>query len=330
MFRREKPATPQVDAAVGKGVNYEITIADIARRSEKRAWIVAFTAIVMSLILAGGYFYMLPLKEKVPFLVMADAYTGTATVATLRGDFSQNSITASEAINRSNVWQFVTARESYDLAVMQMRDWNTVYVMSAPNVSQEYRALHARNNERAPFYTYGANRAIRVRILSLQLVGGGQGTPPTGATVRFQRSVYDKTTGGTAPLDSRIATLAFTYKPNLKLSEEQRVLNPLGFQVTEYRVDADYATAPPAEVAIAPPAAPVPIASPPDAALPAGAVPGSTPLDPNAMPATPTVDAAGLPPAPGAQPANAAPAATPPAAVQPAQVAPNTTNGVRR
>lgn len=97
---------------VARSVNYEITIADIARRSERRAWWVAFGASTMSLILAGGYFYFLPLKEKVPYLVMADAYTGTSTIARLQGDFSKNSITASEAINRSNVAHFILARES--------------------------------------------------------------------------------------------------------------------------------------------------------------------------------------------------------------------------
>ncbi len=95
-----------------KSIDFEVTIADMARRSERRAWRVATAATVMSLILAAGYFYFLPLKEKVPYLVMADAYTGTSTVARLREDFSKNSITTSEAINRSNVSHFVMARES--------------------------------------------------------------------------------------------------------------------------------------------------------------------------------------------------------------------------
>lgn len=110
MFRK-KDTTPNIEVAVAKAASYEVTIADIARRSERRAWMVAFAAIVMSLILAGGYFYMLPMKEKVPFLVMADAYTGNATVARLSGNFPNLSITASEAINRSNVAHFVMMRE---------------------------------------------------------------------------------------------------------------------------------------------------------------------------------------------------------------------------
>lgn len=94
-----------------KSIDFEVTLADMARRSERRAWRVAAAATVMSLILAAGYFYFLPLKEKVPYLVMADAYTGTSTVARLREDFGKNSITTSEAINRSNVHHFVVARE---------------------------------------------------------------------------------------------------------------------------------------------------------------------------------------------------------------------------
>jgi len=110
MFRKID-TTPKVEGAVAKAVNYEVTIADIARRSERRAWAVAFTAIAMSLILAGGYFYMLPLKEKVPFLVMADAYTGNAAVARLDESFRNRWVTTSEAINRSNVAHYVTMRE---------------------------------------------------------------------------------------------------------------------------------------------------------------------------------------------------------------------------
>lgn len=249
------PAThtsKRIDAAVARAVDFELTIADLARRSERRAWTVALAAVAVSLALAGGYVYLLPLKEKVPYLVMADAYTGTSTVARLQEDFDNRSVTTSEAINRSNVAHFLLARESYDIALMTLRDWTTVYTMSAPEVAAGYTSLHARNNPAAPFHLYGAGRAIRVAILSIVLIGGSADTPPSGATVRFQRSLYDKGTGATRPLDSQIATLEFTYKPNLKMDEKHRIENPLGFQVTSYRVDTDYAAAPPVATALAP------------------------------------------------------------------------------
>jgi type IV secretion system protein VirB8 len=243
-----KSPTPAIERAVAKSVNFELSIADLARRSERRAWWVAFSAVGMSLILAGGYFYMLPLKQKVPYLVMADAYTGTATVAHLTGNFGPNGITSSEAINRSNVAHFVLARESYDLAMLNLRDWKTVQTMASPGVKAEYTSLYSAQNENSLYKQYGKDRAIRIRLLSIVLLGSGPGITPKGATVRFQRSLYNKSTGATQPMDSKIATLEFTYKPNLDMDDQSRIENPLGFWVTSYRVDNDYAAAPPQEI----------------------------------------------------------------------------------
>ena len=237
------PTASNIERAVARSINFEITIAELARRSERRAWLIAGVALAMSIVLLSGYFYVLPLKEKVPYLVMADAYTGTSTVARLVGDFNNSSIATSEAINRSNVAHFVLARESYDYALIRLRDWTTVYTMASPAVAAGYTHLHAATNPDSPYNLYGKSRAIRVSILSIQLLGTEHGTPQ-GATVRFQRSVYDSGNASSRPLDSRIATLQFAYKTNLAMDEKDRIENPLGFQVTSYRVDNDYAAAP--------------------------------------------------------------------------------------
>jgi type IV secretion system protein VirB8 len=242
MFRR-KDSTPstKVEQAVAKAVSYEVTIADLAQRSARRAWWVATASLVMSLALAGGYYYMLPLKEKVPFLVMADAYTGTATVATLTGNLEGHSITASDAINRSNVAQYVMARESYDYAVMGLRDWQLVHVMSSRPVSDAMRSLYAENNPRSPVKLYDKSRAIRVKILSITPMDTQTNGGFRAASVRIQRSIYDKTRATTQYLDNQLVTMRFRYDSTLALSEQERILNPLGLEVFEYRVDNDYA-----------------------------------------------------------------------------------------
>lgn len=229
MLRKKR--SEKIDEVIRHGVNFEVTLEDMSRRSERRAWWVAASAIVMALILAGGYFYVMPLKEKVPYLVLANAYTGTSTVARLTDDTHLQRITTSDAINRSNVARFLTARESYDEAIIRLRDWKTVFVMSSAGVAAAYRALYSESNPDNPYAVYGRDRAIRVRILSIVLLGTDNGKAPTGATVRFQRSIYTKSAGTSQPLDGKIATLAFTYKSGLKMDEQDRVENPLGFQV---------------------------------------------------------------------------------------------------
>jgi type IV secretion system protein VirB8 len=243
-----KTSSPKIAASVKRSVDFELTIADLARRSERRAWWVAIVSVVVALILLGGYFYMLPLKERVPYIVMADAYTGTSTVARLTDDFTNRQITTSEAINRSNVAHFVLARESYDVAMMNMHDWATVLTMSSSGVAGAYTELYASSNPDNPFKTLGRNKAIRIKILSIVLLGAHANQTPKGATVRFQRSLYNKQSGATQPMDSEIATLTFVYKANLKMDEQYRIENPLGFQVTDYRVDSDASMAAPAEV----------------------------------------------------------------------------------
>ena len=240
--------TPAIERAVSRAVDFELTIADLAKRSERRAWRVATAALAMSMALLGGYFYLLPLKERVPYLVMADAYTGTSTVARLTGDFNHDSITASEAVNRSNIAHFVLARESYDYALIRLRDWTTVYTMASPQVAAAYTRLHSSQNPDSPYNLYGKTRSIRVAILSIQLLGGDRGGPQ-GATVRFQRSLYDQANATSQPLDSKIATLQFAYKAALAMDEKDRIENPLGFQVSSYRVDNDYAPDPPLQEA---------------------------------------------------------------------------------
>lgn len=301
----KKTATPQVDSAVAKAANFEVTIADMARRSERRAWIVAWSAIAMALVLAGGYFYFLPLKEKVPYLVMADAYTGTSSVARLTGDFGNQTISASEALNKSNISHFVLARESYDYSQFGQRDWNTVHAMGTPQVTVGYAKLYAKTNPANPHTQFGKNRSIRVKILSIQLHDAvDTSAKPKAATVRFQRSLYDKASGNSEPLDSKIASVEYVYKSNLKMDEPNRMLNPLGFQVTSYRVDNDYAASPPIENEI-----------------PAAANPQ--------FPVDPAVTGAGVPTS--ANPADAAPAPVagqvPPAPAQPVQPSGTATSG---
>ena len=242
----KKTATPNIENVVSRSINFEVTVADLARRSERRAWWVAFSAILMALILASGYFLMLPLKEKVPYLVMADAYTGTSTVARLRGDFANNQITAQEAINRSNVSHYVLARESYDSVLLGLRDWVTVYAMSAGNIAGEYRAQFSADNPMNPRKLYGTSQAVRVKISSIVLTKDGTGAP-RGATVRIERRVVNKGNGSSTALDNKIITMLFAYKNNLKMDDRYRIENPLGFQVTGYRVDNDYSTASPVQ-----------------------------------------------------------------------------------
>ena len=222
-------------------IDFEVSLTDLRRRSEKRAWTLAMLFGFLLAASVSGYFFLLPLKESVPFVVLADAYSGQATVARLAGSLPA-SLSASEALDRANVVTFVRARESYDASLIGDRDWGTVFSMAAPDVSSAYKRLHDPLNPSQPFKLYGKHASLRIRIVSLQMNSSAGET--RSATVRFARYLVDKTASTERLLDSKIAQIEYTYAPALKLQEQDRLLNPLGFQVRAYRVDTDYAATP--------------------------------------------------------------------------------------
>lgn len=301
MFGRSK-ATPQIDAAVATSVNYEVTIADLAQRSQKRAWFVAASAVLMSFLLALGYLLMLPLKERTPFIVLADPYTGTATVAPLVSDLSQSPVTANAAINKANIANYVIARESYDYNILTQRDWRLVWTMSTKEEGEAYDNLLSPVNPESPIKLYGKFRAIRINIISLTPNQEGWFDKQGSATVRFQRVLVDKNNGTPSILDTRVATIVYTYNEALSLTDEQRFSNPLGFQVTDYRVVSEMGSLP-----VQPPnAAPVSGAAQVPGAMPGTAVPSAPGTGQGVAPATPAAAAPGAAPQLSAPQQNAA------------------------
>lgn len=292
-------ASPQIDKALARSVNYEVSLADMSRRSERRAWFVAAAATLLALILAAGYFYMLPLKERVPFVVMANAYTGTASVAKLSSGLNALDASARDAINRSNIAHYVTTRESYDYDLLRARDWRVVFTMSSPDIQSGYRATFAASNPENPIKLYARGKVVRVNIISITPTSEGWFGRTGGANVRFQRVLVTKSNGGTQILDTRIATLQYTYDAKLPLTEEQRFDNPLGFQVTSYRVEKELISLPVQPPSAAPPA---PAAVQPVEQMPAAEMPDGTSSDASGQMAEGMV----VPPPPGGQPLSSA------------------------
>jgi type IV secretion system protein VirB8 len=236
MFGKKKD-TANVQKAVAAAASFEITIGDLARKSERRAWTVAFCSLVMSLALAGGYYFMLPLKEKVPYVVMADPFSGTASVAALRDDPFYRQLVANEVMSRANIANYVVARESFDVELLKARDWAQVNVMSSADQRKVFASTLAANNPTSPANLVGANQSMRVRISSITPIYDR--SQMVGATVRIQRNLFNRQSGDAAPIDRRVITLTFRYDKNLKLEERLRWRNPLGFLVMQYRSDLD-------------------------------------------------------------------------------------------
>lgn len=236
LFKRELSEGSQ--DILRKSMDFESNVVSMVKRSERRAWVVAMVALGLTLLMAISIAYMLPLKEKVPYLVTVDLKRSTSTISPLRDNIAATGIYASEALNRSHVARFVQAREGYDFDTINEYDWEYVASMSNDQVKNLFvKQFDGTNN--SPEKKWGRNTAIRVPVTSIVLNGLDEERRaiPTGATVRFEKWTFDKTSGKSEFLSSHVATMSFEYKTNLKMSDKLRLRNPLGFQVTAFRVD---------------------------------------------------------------------------------------------
>ena len=245
MFKRKKAMNEsQHQTLTGAARDFEVTVVELAKKSERKAWWVAAAAGTMSLLLAGGYALVMPLKEQVPYLVLADPYRGTSSVARL--DKTDATLTANEAINKSNVAHFVIARESYDWDLVGRRDKRVVYSMAVGNALKEYKELYNPGNPQNPDSVYGRDASVRVKILSTILTwaepaknADQAARVPVAATVRFERWLFNNSSARSRFLDTQIASMKIGYDSNLQMNEDGRIENPLGFRVSSYRVDPD-------------------------------------------------------------------------------------------
>jgi type IV secretion system protein VirB8 len=229
----------KIDELIDQSVNFETTLYQVIKKSEKRAWIVAACACFVSICLMFGYFYLLPLKEKVPYLITIDSYMGTSSLSKIVAEGTPSQITQNEAVNKSNIAKYMVARESFDWDLISKADWIAVHAMSNSDVVRPYEAQFDAKNPDNPEIIYGKDRSVKIKIKSIVLIPPNTDSKLSGATVRFDRLVVNKRTDRIDSASSYVASLAYRYKPDLVLVDEASIENPLRFTVEAYRTDRE-------------------------------------------------------------------------------------------
>lgn len=167
-----------------------------------------------------------PLKTNTPFVLRVDNATGHVDVLTTLRESERS---YGEVVDSYFLNQYVLNREGYDYTTLQ-NAYNTTALLSDPEVQREYYALFEGSQARDKILKNHAKIVVQVRSITP--------TPETGiAVVRFSTQIKHNN-GHIEPLHHWIATMGYTYKDAVISSFDRRV-NPLGFQVTSYRIDPE-------------------------------------------------------------------------------------------
>lgn len=207
---------------------FEKSEIEMTRKNAKFAYRVATLAAIAAVLAIIAVVGLTPLKSVEPFVVRVDNNTGyTDVVSTLKHKTAAND----EVLDKYWLAQYVRYREGYDWETIQST-YDATNLLSAPAVQQQFSAIY--NSAAAPHKVLTNQFRVTVKIRNISFVGDT-------AQVRFDKQVVPTNpNSGTAPKPAErwIATLAYAYE-NKSQSEADRLVNPLGFQVTSYRADPE-------------------------------------------------------------------------------------------
>lgn len=169
-----------------------------------------------------------PLKRVDMKLLRVDNATGAVDVIT---EMATAKTTYPETVNKYFVQQYVRFREGYSRELAE-EYYTAVGLMSAQAEGRRYFEYFNPKNPQSPLHVYGTTTRVRVAVKSVSFI------KPNVALVRYMKTIEQP--GGKNNVTHWAATVVFRYS-GAKLSESDRSVNPLGFQVDEYRNDPDAA-----------------------------------------------------------------------------------------
>lgn len=204
-------------------------------RSKRVAWWVAGAAVGVIVLQAIALAAMLPLKTVVPYTVLVDRQTGYVTTVDPTKSIE---IAPDAALTRSMLAQYVMAREEVDRATVRTA-YRKVVLWSEGSAKRAYLAQMAPQSGRNPFQQLPAGVFVRAEVRSVSSLEPGLGM------VRFDR-ITEAPNGNITSLPY-VATMRFAFRTR-QLTESDRFINPLGFAVSSYRVDAEAPASPLAPV----------------------------------------------------------------------------------
>lgn len=211
-------------------VDFEVSKSIMAAKSEHRAWTITKGACGLTVLSWLALALLMPLKTVEPYVVTVDKNSGQTQVVSVL-DQTTDTLTEQEAIDRYWLSNYLRWREVYDWYTIQ-NYYNSTLAFSNPDVQREYSSIFEGDN--ALDVAWGKRIKATVKILSI--VNDAQNHM---ATIRFEKAIKQVESKDKGNVTVWVATVGYRYVPDKEMSQAQRLVNPLAFEVTSYRVDEE-------------------------------------------------------------------------------------------
>jgi len=199
-----------------------------ALASKRRAYAFLVFTIVVCCLQASALVLLMPLKHIQLEAIVMDKSQGTVEPLQ-RLEIVQANL--DEVFTKKFISDFMLARESYSFDTAELLYFTAAAFMS-PALQTQWSSHWMPQNPNNPLTVYKNLTTVRVLINSITLHTKESGRKDI-ATVRFKKTV---SSGDISITHAYVATLVYAYV-SAPTAEAIRRINPVGFQVTEYRVD---------------------------------------------------------------------------------------------
>lgn len=207
--------------------SWAVSSQESSARSRRIAWIVAGTAAGIAMLEAVALAMLMPLKTVQPITLLVDRQTGFVQAL---DPVHPRRIAADEALTQSFLAQYVSAREGFDRATVSA-DYRRVALWSAGRAQSGYLAEMPAANPASPLRRYPPGTIVTVRVKSVSKLSEST------ALVRFDTLRQDLN-GYVDSGQPWISVIRYRYV-DAPMQLQDRLINPLGFQVIGYRRDAE-------------------------------------------------------------------------------------------
>ena len=195
-------------------------------RSRRNAWRLAIACALLTALSLVAILGLTPLKTSTPFILRVDNATGHIDQLTQMNHLETS---YGEVVDAYFLNLYVLNRESYDYATIQT-NYNITALLSSTEVQKEYYTLFDGPQSRDKMLSNHTKIFVQVRSITPDI-------KDQSAVVRF--ATHDEDANGSSSTPKYwVATIGYRYV-EAAMSAADRRINPLGFQVTSYRIDPE-------------------------------------------------------------------------------------------